>query len=84
MYSCRSQCGIIVRTESIKVFSVDFGCPVSSQQMVLEEDADFRNDSCSVRMFGCSYLNGGDQVLLTVSPEHTDGELASCQDDRLA
>ena len=53
-------------------------------QMVLEEDADVRKDSCSVRMFVCTYFNGGDLVLLTVSPEHTDGELASCQDDRLA
>lgn len=75
--------GIIERAECVEVFGVDFGGAVAAHQFVLEEDADFGDDGGAVGMFSGGYLDGGDEVFLSVGAEHTDGELRTGQDDGL-
>ena len=78
------QYGIVVGAECVEVLGIDFGCTVSSEQVVFEEDADFGYDRRSVRMLGRCYLYGCNQVFLSVRAQHADGQLATRQNDRLA
>lgn len=59
MYTCRSQYRIVVRAEGVEVFGIDFGCPVSTHQVVLEEDTYFGHDGAAVAVAGCGYLDAG-------------------------
>ncbi|CDB12075.1 unknown [Bacteroides sp. CAG:633] len=83
MYTCRSQYRIVVRAEGVEVFGIDFGCPVSAHQVVLEEDTYFGHDGAAVAVAGCGYLDAGQQVFLTVGTQHADGQLRAGQDDGL-
>ena len=66
MDACSCQKRIIVGTESIEVLRIDFGGTVAAQQVVFEDDTHFGYDSRSIRMLGCSNLDGSNQVFLTV------------------
>ncbi len=83
MDACLCQGGIIERAESIEILGIDFGGTVATHQLVLKEDAHFGNNSCTVRMFGCSYFNGGDEVFFSVCAQEFRWELGTGEDDRL-
>ena len=75
---------IIIWTESIEVFRINFCCPVAAKQMVFKEDTYFGNDGRTIGMFGGGNFDGSDKIFLTVGTQHANGELAACQDDRFA
>ena len=62
----RGQCRIIVRTERVEVFCINLCRTVSTQQVVLEENADFRYHGSSVRMFCSGYFDRSNQIFLSV------------------
>lgn len=83
VYAGLSQSGVVERPEGVEVFSIDFGGAVAAHQFVFEEDAYFGHDRGAVGMLGGGNLDGGDEILLAVGAQGTDGELRSGKDDGL-
>lgn len=83
MDACLCQWGIVEGAESVEILGIDFGGTVAPHQLVLEEDAHFRDDRSTVRMLGGGYFNGGDEVLFPVGAQGADGKLGTGEDDRL-
>ena len=65
---------IIWRIESIKMFSAEFCGPVTSCQLIVEINADFRDNRLS-RFPGSSYFNRGDKIFPAVGTQKTNREL---------
>ncbi len=84
VYAYLCQYGIVVRTEGVEVFGIDFGGAVAAHQLVLEEDAHFGDNGGAVGMLGGGNLEGGDEVLLPVGAQGADGQLRARKDDGLA
>ena len=73
VYARFCQRGAVEGTEGIEVFGIDFRSPVTAHQFIFEEDADLGHHGCAVGAAGGGNFNGGDEVFLTVSTQHTDG-----------
>ena len=69
------QTRIIIRLESIEFLCIDFRGTVAPHQVSFEVDTDFRHHGRTVRMFGRSNLDGGNQVFFAVCPQHTHWKL---------
>ena len=74
------QRGVVGARKGAEVVGVELGGAVAAHQLVLEEDAHLGDHG--VPLFVCrgGYLDGGDEVLAPVGPEHPYGELAAGED----
>ena len=77
------QFGIIEGAERIEVLGIDFCRAIAAQQVVLKENAHLRNNGRTVGVLGSSNLNGSDEVLTCIGTQHSDGKLATGENDRL-
>ena len=84
LHAHSGEVGIIERAERIELLGVNLRCSVAAHQLLLEIDADLGHDGRAVFVLGSSNLDGGDEVLLAVGTELTDGQLRTCEDDGLA
>jgi len=73
---------IILRNESAEILGILFDAPVSPEKIEIEIDANLRHQSHSV-LPCCGNLHGGDQILLPVGAQGTNGQLRSGEDNRL-
>ena len=74
---------IIERPERIEILRIDFRCPVAPHQMILKEDADFRNKRLSLFILCDGNLDARHQIFFPVRAKYSDGKLGTGQDNRL-
>ena len=74
---------IVEGVEGVEVVGIDLRGAVAAHELVLEEDADFRHDGLARPILRGGYLDGSDEVLLAVRPQHVDRQLRPGQDDGL-
>ena len=81
--SCLCQCGVVVGAKGAEALGVDFGCAVTAHELLLEEDTNLGHYWCTVGALGGGNLYGGDEVLLAVGAQCSNGQLAAGEDDGL-
>ena len=77
------QMGIVERFEGLELVGTLLGGAVATQKLSVEIDAHLRYAGMSLFVLCCSYLDGGDEVLLAVCAQHADGQLGASEDDGL-
>ena len=77
------QVWVVERLEGVELFSALLGGTVAAQQMTAEVDTYLRYHGVTVVVFCRSYLYAGDEVLLTVGSQLSDGQLRPREDNGL-
>ena len=75
--------GVVERLEGIELLGTLFGGAVTAQQMAAEVDADLGHEGMTLGILGGGDLDGGDEVLLAIGAQLTDGQLGAREDDGL-
>ena len=75
--------GIVERLEGVELLSTLLGGTVATQQVTIEIDANLWHHGMAIGILGGCNLDRGDEVLLTVGAQLSDGQLGTCEDDWL-
>ena len=79
-----SQMMKIVRAKSVEALRVNLSGAVATKEFILKEDADLGHHRFSIWASGCSNLNAGEEIFLTIGTQLAYGQLTSSDDHGFA